>query len=178
MTDPNNAAPAGDPQPGASGQTPPAPQYGAPQQQTPPPAPQYGAPAAPQYGAPGAPQYGAPAYGAPAGRPAALTQDELSDITLDLWLSVFFAWIPALIFYLIRRDTASPLARKAYADNLNWQIVALIIGAASGILMFVFIGFITMFIPFVVSLIIAITVPGQLRQGQPGKFILAPSWVK
>ncbi len=169
MTDPNFS------QPPADGQNPnPGQPYGAPQDP-------YGATGPAQYGA--APQYGAPQYGAPqtpmgpAGYPL-VTQQELSDITLNLWLSVFFGWIPALIFYVIRRDTATPLARKAYADNLNFQLVCLIIYAASYILMFLIIGMLTIFVPFILAIINAATVPGQLRAGQPGKFLLAPNWVK
>lgn len=181
MTDPTNSASADDAQAaaGAAPATPPAADYGQPVPPAQPTAPQYGAPAAPQYGAPGAPQYGAPAapqYGAPQG--GAVSPSELSDLTLNLWLSVFFGWLPALIFFLIRKDTASPIARKAYTDNLNWQIVGAIIYIASVPLSFILIGGLTALIPFVISLIHAITIPNQLRAGQPAKFLLAPNWVK
>lgn len=160
---PTYAAPAAPEAPAA----PQAPAYGAA-----PTAPAYGAPAAPGYGAPQAPGYGAPQQNGPA------REDELSELTLNLWLSVFFQWIPALIFYVMRKDTASPLVRKALTDNLNWQIVSLIISFVSGLLMIVGVGFITVLVPFVFSIIHAATVPGQIRAGQTGKFYLTPSWVK
>lgn len=177
------AAPAA-PQAPAYGAAPTAPAYGAPE------APAYGAPAAPAapaygapaagFGAPAAPGYGAPqapGYGAPQQNGPA-REDELSELTLNLWLSVFFQWIPALIFYVMRKDTASPLVRKALTDNLNWQIVSLLISFVSGLLMIVGVGFITVLVPFVFSIIHAATVPGQIRAGQTGKFYLTPSWVK
>ncbi|KAM9864273.1 hypothetical protein ACIFOC_02825 [Leucobacter aridicollis] len=129
------------PQPGAP--TPP-PGYGAPQQ------PQYGAPGQPQYGAPQPPQYGAPqqpgygaqsgygapqqpGYGAPQqpgyGQPHGYYQpqqgqpDPLPNLTASYWLSVFFLFIPALIFYLIESPRATPQVRALHAANLNFSLL-------------------------------------------------------
>lgn len=139
------------------------------------PAPAYGQPPqgapAPGYGAPGAP-YGQPGYGAPV----------QPNIVLNLWLSVFFGWIPALIFFLIEKDKVAPNYQRANAANLNFQIVIAIGVVASYILMFVFIGFITLPLVYLAQLIIgiihAVNVPNQLAAGQEGKFYLAPNWVK
>ncbi|GAA2825232.1 putative membrane protein [Leucobacter komagatae] len=134
--------PAGPQQPGAP--TPP-PGYGAPQQ------PGYGAPQQPAYGQPGQqgyvqpqgqpgqpgygqpqqPGYGAPqqpAYGQP-GQPQGYYQqqpgqaDPLPNLTASYWLSVFFLFIPALIFYLIESPRATPQVRALHAANLNFSLL-------------------------------------------------------
>lgn len=113
------------------------PAFGAPQQ------PVYGAPQQPTYGAPHqptpeAPQYGAPTYsqpGAPGYAPQPATADPLSNITLSYWLSVFFYWVPSLIFYLIERDRANPQVRALHAANLNFSLIrtgVLLIGSIFG----------------------------------------------
>ena len=158
---PPAAAPApGQPAP-AYGQ--PAPAYGQPPQGA--PAPGYGAPA-------GAPYGGQPVYGAPV----------QPNITINLWLSVFFGWIPALIFFLIEKGKVAPNYDRANAANLNFQIVIAIGIVASYILSFVLIGLFTLPLVYLAQLIIgiihAINVPPQLAAGQEGKFYLAPSWVK
>ena len=168
---------SGDPTGAAN--VPPAPPA-APQQ----PAPSYGQPA-PAYGQPpqGAP---APGYGAPAGAPyggqPAYGPPVQPNITINLWLSVFFGWIPALIFFLIEKGKVPANYQRANAANLNFQIVVAIGVVASYILMVVFIGFITLPIVYLAQLIIgiihAINVPTQLAAGQEGKFYLAPNWVK
>lgn len=91
-------------------QAPAAPQYDAPQ-------PEYGAPQQPGYGAP-QPGYAQPGY--PQAAPAA---DPLSNITLNYWLSVFFIWVPALIFYIIEKDKGNPHVRALHAANLNFSLL-------------------------------------------------------
>lgn len=113
---PGYAAP---PQPGYGA---PEPGYGAPQQ------PGYGAPQQPAYGAP-QPGYGAPqqpGYGAPQqgyyqqqGAPA----NPLGNLTANYWLSVFFFWIPALIFFLVESPKATPQVRALHAANLNFSLL-------------------------------------------------------
>lgn len=169
------AAPQSAPVPPASAPGQPAPGYGQPAYGQ--PAPGYGqspqgAPA-PGYGAPAGAQYGAqPAYGAPV----------QPNITLNLWLSVFFGWIPALIFFLIEKDKVPANYQRANAANLNFQIVLAIAYVASSLLIFVFIGAILYplvgLAQLIIGIIHAINVPPQLAAGQEGKFYLAPNWVK
>ncbi|MBO9626692.1 MAG: DUF4870 domain-containing protein [Microbacterium sp.] len=167
---PGQGAPAyGQPAPGAPayGQQPPqgAPAYGQPVQGYGQPQPGYGQPT------PGAP-YGQPGYGAPV----------QPNITINLWLSVFFGWIPALIFFLIEKDKVAPNYQRANAANLNFQIVLAICYAACSVLSVVIIG--AFLLPLVglaqlvFGIIHAINVPNQLAAGQEGKFYLAPNWVK
>ncbi|UTX52979.1 DUF4870 domain-containing protein [Leucobacter aridicollis] len=119
---PEPQQPAAPQQPGAP--TPP-PGYGAPQQ------PGYGAPGQPAYGAP-QPGYGAPqqpGYGAPQQpgygyyQPQQGQQDPLPNLTASYWLSVFFLFIPALIFYLIESPRATPQVRALHAANLNFSLL-------------------------------------------------------
>ncbi|MGO1409950.1 MULTISPECIES: DUF4870 domain-containing protein [unclassified Microbacterium] len=196
-TDPQNV-PGGAPDPGAvppppPGQQPPVP----PQQQVPPqqppaygqqppgynpppaggqqyPQPGYGQPQ-PGYGQP-QPGYGQPAYGQPYG-------NEPGNITLNLWLSVFFSWIPALIFYLVEKDKVNPVARKAAADNLNFQLIRIIAIVAAAFLLFVpIVGALIYAVvgigTFVIAIIHAAKVPGDVNAGQYGKFMLTPDWIK
>lgn len=167
--------PASAPAPGQPAPGQPAPGYGQPAYGQ--PAPGYGQPPqgapAPGYGAPAGAPYGAqPAYGAPV----------QPNITINLWLSVFFGWIPALIFFLIEKDKVAPNYQRANAANLNFQIVLAIAYAACVVLSFVIIG--AFLLPLVslaqliIGIIHAINVPPQLAAGQEGKFYLAPNWVK
>ncbi|MGO1769053.1 MAG: DUF4870 domain-containing protein [Microbacterium sp.] len=185
---------------------PPAPEYGQPQygQQPPaPPAPEYGQQPhgqqpygqqqpqdpygqQPGYGqAPppgyGQPQYGQPGYGQPQYAPYA--GQEPGNITANLWLSVFFTWIPALIFYLVEKDRVTPVARKAAADNLNFQLLRIIAIAGSALLLLIpVLGVLLYFVvtigTFVIAIIHAAKVPGEVRSGQFANFILTPPWVK
>lgn len=125
--------PAAPQQPGAP--TPP-PGYGAPQQ------PGYGAPGQPAYGAP-QPGYGAPqqpGYGAPQQpgygyyQPQQGQQDPLPNLTASYWLSVFFLFIPALIFYLIESPRATPQVRALHAANLNFSLLRVMVIVATWIL--------------------------------------------
>lgn len=116
----------------------------APQAPVPPQAPP--APQAPQYQ-----QYQQPAGGQvpPGGgyqqgyaqQPVA---DPVSNITLNYWLSVFFTWIPALIFFLIEKDKGNRQAYDYHRDNLNFSLLRVGAGVATYILAFVF-----LFIPYV-----------------------------
>ena len=101
-------------------------QPAAPQQ---PQAPQYQAPQAPQ-----APQYQQPGGGQvpPGGYQQQYAQqpvaDPVSNITLNYWLSVFFTWLPALIFFLIEKDKGNRQAYDYHRDNLNFSILRVIVG--------------------------------------------------
>lgn len=93
-----------------------------------PPPPGYAAPPQPGYGAP-QPGYGAPqqpAYGAP---PQGYYQQQgapvnpLGNLTANYWLSVFFFWIPALIFFLVESPRSTPQVRALHAANLNFSLL-------------------------------------------------------
>ena len=195
-TDPQGT-PGAAPEPGAVPPQPPVPPqaqpaYGQPDPAAqpgynPPPAdpnygqqPAYGQPGQPQYGAPGyaqQPGYGQPAYGQPG------YGNEPGNITLNLWLSVFFSWLPALIFFLVEKDKVNPVARKAAADNLNFQLIRIIaIVVSAFLLMIPYIGILIYLVvaigTFVIAIIHAAKVPSQVQAGQYAKYILTPDWIK
>ena len=179
-TTPPSAPPAA-PQPQAPSQGQPgAPGYGQPGQ----PAPGYAQPG-PGYPPAGQPQYGQqPGYGAAPGYYGAAAPLQQSNITANLWLSVFFSWVPALIFFLVEKDKVAPNYQRANAANLNYQIIVVIAYAAVGLLTIVTFGiaaFLYALLPIaqlIIGIIHAINVPTQLQSGQEGKFYLAPNWVK
>ena len=134
----------------------------------------------PGYGQPqyGQQQYGQPGYGQPM-----YGGNEPGNIAVNLWLSVFFTWIPALIFFLVEKDKVNPIARKAAADNLSFQLIRVIASLATYILVLIpFIGALIAVVAgiglFVISIIHAAKIPGQVRAGQPGQYILTPEWIK
>lgn len=91
-----------------------------PEATVPPAAPQ---PEAPAYQAPPAGAYQAPpadGYQQPA--PAAAS-DPVSMITLNYWLSVFFTWLPALIFWLIEKDKGNARATAFHVANFNFSLL-------------------------------------------------------
>ncbi len=85
------------------------------------------APAAPQYSAPPADGYqqppaggyqqpAAPGYQAP-------VSDPVNNIQLNYWLSVFFHWLPALIFWLIEKDKGNARATAFHVANFNFSLL-------------------------------------------------------
>lgn len=126
QNDPESAAPAEPTPPPAAPPAPPAqpaPGHEAPQ------APGYAAPPAPGYGAPGDQQQGYPqGYQAPPqgyqGQPqGGVAADPASNLQMNYWLSVFFIWLPALIFYIIEKDKSSAQVRALHAANLNFALL-------------------------------------------------------
>ncbi|MFD5225139.1 DUF4870 domain-containing protein [Microbacterium sp. NPDC058342] len=174
---PAYGAPGAQPQYGQPGPAAPQPGYAAPQPGYAAPQPGYGAPQ-PGYGAP------QPGYGTPAGAPYGYGGQVQSNITVNLWLSVFFSWIPALIFYLTEKDKVSPAYHRANAKNLNYQLIVVIAYAATGVLTVVTFGIASLLyilLPIaqlIIGIMHAVNVPNQLQSGQEGKFYLAPDWVK
>lgn len=98
-----------------------------------------------------------------------------SSLAPNLWLSVFFAWIPALIYYLTAKDRSAPAVRKAHADNLSFQLIRTIACLFSWVPV---LGWILVVGFLVLSIINAAQVPGQVRGGQQPKVLLAPPWFK
>ena len=186
-------APPSAPQPPAAPEQPTgAPQYQAPQQ--PPAAPQQPQqPAAPQQ--PQAPQYQAPAGGQtpppggtqqpPAGY-AQPVQDPASTITLNYWLSVFFVWIPALIFFIIEKDKGNQLATAYHRENLNFSLVRTGVIIATGILSLIpylgfiiaILGWIAGVVLFVFHIMAAAKAPEDFRRGAAPSFIFNIPFIK
>lgn len=92
-------------------------------------APQYQQPqAAPQYQQPQQPA----GYQQPQAAPAAGSGE--SNLALNYWLSAFFAWIPALIFFLVNKDKGDARLTEFDKANLNFAIVRTLAGIAAVIL--------------------------------------------
>jgi uncharacterized membrane protein len=108
--------------------------------------PQYQAPPAGGYQQP-APGYQQPAQ--PAGDPAAST------ITLNYWLSVFFAWIPALIFWIIEKDKGNQRATAFHVANLNFSLLRTAVGIGISILGFIpYIGWLLAVVLWIGSIVL------------------------
>lgn len=166
------------------------PSYGAPQQPGygPPQQPGYGAPQQPGYGAPQQPGYGAPqqpSYGTPQGyyQPQGSQTNPLPNLTASYWLSVFFFFIPALIFYLVESPRSTPQVRALHAANLNFSLLR------TAVLMF---GWILMILPgigpailglahlggFVLHILAAVKVADTYHSGGTDPFVFNAPMVK
>lgn len=139
----------------------------------PPASPGYGAPQQPGYSAPPQPGYSAPPPGYSAPPPGYYQpqqpqqppyfqgqqqyqqqypqgqqpQNPLQNLTANYWLSVFFFWIPALIFFLVESPRASPQVRALHAANLNFSLLR------TALLLF---GWVLFIIPGIGSLVLTL----------------------
>lgn len=144
-----------------------------------PAAPQH---AAPQYQAPTPPPPGAPA--APAA--AAHTSDPLSNVQVNYWLSVFFTWIPALIFYFIEKDKGQTLAFQYHVANLNFSLTRTIVAVAGLILtnipylgwLFGIVLWLAAVVLFIFHIIAASKASANYRAGKAPEFIFNLPLVK
>ena len=207
--DPNNEGVNQGGQPAPEGQTPPPPpgqQPAAQQPQVPPHQPQMPppqqegqqAPPAGGYQQPPAGGYQQPAGGGyqpppPGGyqQPGAYQQPQYGNeavnmITLNYWLSVFFAWLPALIFYFIEKDKGNQLANVYHRDNLNFSLVRTIVYVATVVIGWIpYIGWllaillwIASIVLFVFHIIAAVKAPTNYREGKAPEFIFNIPMVK
>ncbi|MGO1538722.1 MAG: DUF4870 domain-containing protein [Leucobacter sp.] len=176
---------------------------GQPEGQTPPPAAPPVPPAAPQQPQPGyqaPPQQPQPGYQAPpqggyqqpaggqvppqGGQPQA--SDPASTITLNYWLSVFFTWIPALIFFLIERDKGNQASFAFHRENLNFSLLRTAVVVATYIIMIIpYIGWIIgillwigSIVLFVFHIIAAAKATDEYRSGRGPKFVFNIPFIK
>lgn len=138
----------------------------------------------PQYSQPQQPQQGQPQYG------AAPSSDPSSTIALNYWLSVFFTWIPALIFYIIERDKGDARSFAFHRENLNFSLVRTLAGVIVGVFawLFVLIPYIGWFISllmwialgvlFVFHIVAAARAVNDYRSGSAPQFIWNISFLK
>ena len=132
--------------------TPSQPEAPAPQQPAAPVPP----PAAPQYQAPPAGAYQQPPQQPPQGyqQPQATT-DPASTITLNYWLSVFFTWLPALIFWMIEKDKGNQRANEFHVANLNFSLIRTGVGVVGWILGLIpYIGWIIAILVWIASIVL------------------------
>lgn len=178
--------PAGDP---ATPQAPQPPQAPVPPTQQPqaPQQPQYQVPQHPQ-----APQYQQPSGGQvpPGGYQQQYAQqpvaDPVSNITLNYWLSVFFTWIPALIFFIVEKDKGNRQAYDYHRDNLNFSLLRVGVVIATYILVMIpYLGWILAILLWIGSVVLfvfhimaAAKAPEAFRRGEKPPFIFNIPLVK
>lgn len=95
--------------------------------------------------------------------------DPASTVTLNYWLSVFFSWIPALIFFLTEKGK-NQFNDEFHKENLNFSIVRGIVGVLTLIPYLGFIFGIASLVLFVLHLVAAIEAPKKYNAGQVYKF--------
>lgn len=68
-----------------------------------------------------------------------MVSQDSKNLALVLWIAtIFFGFIPGIIFYLLKKD--DPYLLEQAKESLNWSITAMIIYAVGFVLMFVIIG--------------------------------------
>lgn len=137
----------------------------------------------------GAPQYQQPQYQQPQGQyqqPAAAAPDQLAtNVTLNYWLSVFFAWIPALIFFFIDRGK-SPQSDLFHRENLNFSLVRTALGLVITFFgwipyigwLLALVGWLGSIVLFVFHLIAAINASERYKKGEAPGFIFNIPFIK
>lgn len=155
--DPNTGQPQNAPQ------TPPVPPQPQSAPQPPPPPP----PAAPQQPA-----------------AAASAAQTTNNVQLNYWLSVFFVWIPALIFFLTEKDKGGQIA-KFHRENLNfallrtavWLVVVFAWIPVLGWLLTI-VAWLGGIVLFVFHIIAAVSAKERLESGQDPNFIFNVPFIK
>lgn len=160
----------------------------------PPQEPQYQAPPAQQHQQPQPhqqpqqpPHFGAPGqtppppggYQQPPAGYAQPVADPATNVVLNYWLSVFFSWIPALIFYLIDKDKGDQRLYAYQRDNLNFSLLRVGLVIATWILalipyigpIFGFLLGIGSLVLFIFHIIAAVKASEGFRRGEQPGFI-------
>ena len=134
-------------------------------------------PAAPQYQAPPAGAYQQPQQGYQ--QPQAAAADPVSTITLNYWLSVFFTWLPALIFWMIEKDKGNQRATEFHVANFNFSLLrtgVVIVGWIFGMIpyigwilgLLIWIGSVVLFVFHIMA---AAKAPEAYRRGGQPEFV-------
>lgn len=83
-----------------------------------------------------------------------VSQDS-KNIALMTWIgTIFFGFIPGLIFYLVKKD--DPYVQDQSKEALNWSITAIIGYIAGFILTFIVIGILVLFVVGICHLVFCI----------------------
>lgn len=158
----------------------PTPPQGPPQYQAPPPGAYQQQPGHqqqpggyPQQPPQGYPQQPQPGYAQPA------PTDPANTITLNYWLSVFFTWIPALIFWIIEKDKGNQKATEFHVANLNFSLIRTGVGILAAILGVIpWVGWIiglilwlAYLVLFVFHILAAVSAPDNYRKGGKPEFL-------
>lgn len=166
--------------------TPAQPEAAAPEQPAapvpPPAAPQYQAPPAGAYQQPQQPQQGyqqpqQPQQGYQ--QPQATATDPANTITLNYWLSVFFTWLPALIFWMIEKDKGNQRANEFHVANFNFSLIrtgVVVVGWIIGMIPYIgwilgLLIWIASVVLFVFHIMAAAKAPDAYRKGGHPEFV-------
>lgn len=109
------------------------------------------------------------------GQPAQAA-NPLSTVTLNYWLSVFFIWLPALIFFMMEKDKpGQDLANNYHRENLNFSLIRTGWFLAGWILAFIpvlgwTLSVIGHLVFFVLHLIAAVKATDAYNKGQKAPF--------
>ena len=156
--------------------TPAQPEAAAPEQPAapvpPPAAPQYQAPPAGAYQQPQQPQQGYQ-------QPQTTATDPANTITLNYWLSVFFTWLPALIFWMIKKDKGNQRANEFHVANLNFSLIrtgVVVVGWIIGMIPYIgwilgLLIWIASVVLFVFHIMAAAKAPDAYRKGGHPEFV-------
>lgn len=109
----------------------------------------------------GQPPQGYPGYPQAAGN----SVEELGRIQLNAWLSVFFGWIPALIFYVVDKQQG-PLVTEFHRQTLNFSLLRLGVGLLTLIPVLGWFLAIGSLVLFVFAIIAAVKAPEEYRAGR------------
>lgn len=81
--------------------------------------------------------------------------DPVSSITLNYWLSVFFTWLPALIFWIIEKDKGNQRATALHVSNFNFSLLRTIVGVGGWIIALIpYIGWIIAILVWIASIVL------------------------
>lgn len=100
-----------------------------------------------------------------------------SNVVLNYWLSVFFSWLPALIFYQSDKGK-NPLADEHNKATLNFSILRGIVWLATfvpGVTGFAWLAAVVL---FVISVVGAVSGTAAFDRGQTYRYPLAPTFVR
>jgi uncharacterized Tic20 family protein len=89
---------------------------------------------------------------------------------------IVFGFIPSLVIYLIYKDR-DPFIRRHSTQALNFQIIATIAYIISAVLQFIFIGYLTGFITFVLVVVFSIMGAMAANKGEEYTYPLVPTMV-
>ncbi|RMB60119.1 DUF4870 domain-containing protein [Tessaracoccus antarcticus] len=106
------------------------------------------------------------------------TEQGRSTLQLDYWLSVFFSWIPSLIFFLTERDK-NQLVDEHTKELLNFNITRVIVGAVTAIpIVGWIVGGIGSIVLFVMAIIGAMKGTEEYGNGRVYRFPLTFRFIK
>ncbi len=112
-------------------------------------------------------------------------QNPFTNVQLNYWLSVFFVWIPALIFFLVDRGK-DQRADEYHAANLNFSIIRTIVVFGGSVIGFIpYIGWLVSLLSLIAGIVLFvfhIMAAAKLREayesGQKPPFIFNVDMVK